>query len=85
MMPNKPCDSRTLKIINEECQSWEHMNWNETESVSPIDNEKDVMTQLAEDGDPLQVRDLEATRENEGQQPGNISFDPLFFFFLFIV
>ncbi|XP_022737338.1 uncharacterized protein LOC111290300 [Durio zibethinus] len=66
--------SKTLKIIKGECQWWEDLNWNETEwgnrpaylmrIFSPINNEKDVMTQLAEDRDLL-----EATIENEGQQP----------------
>ncbi|XWS47894.1 hypothetical protein CRYUN_Cryun13aG0025100 [Craigia yunnanensis] len=65
--------SKTLKIIKGECQWWDEMNWNEIEwgnrpnylmrKFSPIDNEKDVMTQLAEDRDLL-----EATIENEGQQ-----------------
>ncbi|XVF08869.1 hypothetical protein REPUB_Repub07fG0041300 [Reevesia pubescens] len=66
--------SKALKIIKGECQWWEDMNWNEKEwgnrpdnlmrIFSPIDNEKDVMTQLAEGRDLL-----EATIENEGKQP----------------
>ncbi|XWS60382.1 hypothetical protein CRYUN_Cryun07bG0031500 [Craigia yunnanensis] len=65
--------SKTLKIIQGECQWWEDMNWNETEwgnrpdylmrIFSPINNEKDVMTQLAENTDGL-----EAIIQNEGQQ-----------------
>ncbi|XVF49868.1 hypothetical protein PTKIN_Ptkin04bG0050500 [Pterospermum kingtungense] len=71
----KELSSKNLKIIKGECRWWEDLNWNETEwgnhpdylmrIFSPIDNEKDVMTQLAEDRDIL-----EATIKNEGQQPG---------------
>ncbi|XP_038997216.1 probable disease resistance protein At4g27220 [Hibiscus syriacus] len=65
--------SKTLKIIKGECQWWEDMNWNGVEwgsrpdylmgIFSPIDNEKDVMTQFVEDRDLLG-----ATIQNEGQQ-----------------
>ncbi|XWS60383.1 hypothetical protein CRYUN_Cryun07bG0031600 [Craigia yunnanensis] len=68
--------SKTLKIIKGECQWWEEMNWNETEwgnrpdnlmrIFSPINNEKDVMTQLTENTDLF-----EATVQNEGRQLGN--------------
>ncbi|XVF08873.1 hypothetical protein REPUB_Repub07fG0041700 [Reevesia pubescens] len=74
--------SKNLKIIEGECQWWEDMNWDKTEwgsrpdylmrIFSPIDNEKDVMTQLAEDRDLL-----EATIKNEGQQPGNCGSLPV--------
>ncbi|KAK8604078.1 hypothetical protein V6N13_096541 [Hibiscus sabdariffa] len=68
--------SKTLKIIKGECQWWwEDMNWNEMEwgsrpdylmhIFSPIDNEKDVMTQLMDDRDLL-----ETIIQNEGQQLG---------------
>ncbi|XWS47897.1 hypothetical protein CRYUN_Cryun13aG0025300 [Craigia yunnanensis] len=67
--------SKTLKIIKGECQWWEDMSWNETEwgnrpdylmrIFSPISNEKDVMTQLAENTDFS-----EATIQNEGRQLG---------------
>ncbi|KAK8993999.1 hypothetical protein V6N11_008210 [Hibiscus sabdariffa] len=68
--------SKTLKIIKGECKWWEDMNWNEMEWGNrpdylmhiffPIDNDKDVMTQLVDDGHLL-----EATIQNEGQQLGN--------------
>ncbi|KAK9034493.1 hypothetical protein V6N11_050655 [Hibiscus sabdariffa] len=68
--------SKTLKIIKGEYKWWEDMNWNETEWGNrpdylmhiffPIDNEKDVMTQLVDDGHLL-----EAIIQNEGQQLGN--------------
>ncbi|XVF49852.1 hypothetical protein PTKIN_Ptkin04bG0049600 [Pterospermum kingtungense] len=71
----KEFSSKALQIIKGECQWWEDMKWNETEWGSlpdylmhifcPIDNEKDVMTQLAENTDLF-----EATTQNEGQQPG---------------
>ncbi|XVF11706.1 hypothetical protein REPUB_Repub08aG0050800 [Reevesia pubescens] len=66
--------SKSLKIIKGEFQWWEDMNWNETEwetrphylmrLFSPINNEKDVMTQLAEICDLLE----QATVQNECQQ-----------------
>lgn len=72
--------SKTLKIIKGECKWWEGMTWNETEwgngpgylmhIFSPIDNQKDVMTQMVEGRDLL-----EATIQNEDQQLGNTSFD----------
>ncbi|XP_007037695.2 PREDICTED: disease resistance protein At4g27190 isoform X2 [Theobroma cacao] len=65
--------SKTLKIIKGELQWWEDMKWNEAEwgnrpdylmrIFSPIDKEKDVMNQLAEDRDLFEV-----TMQNEGQQ-----------------
>ncbi|GMJ05823.1 hypothetical protein HRI_004251500 [Hibiscus trionum] len=68
--------SKTLKIIKGECQWWGDMNWNETEWGSrpdylmriffPIDNEKNLMTQLVEGGHLL-----EATIQNGSQQLGN--------------
>ncbi|XP_052481550.1 uncharacterized protein LOC105764736 isoform X12 [Gossypium raimondii] len=68
--------SKTLKIIKGECEWWEGMNWNETEwgdgpgylmhIFSPIDNQKDVMTQMVEGRDPH-----EATIQNEDQQLGD--------------
>ncbi|KAH1074641.1 hypothetical protein J1N35_026969 [Gossypium stocksii] len=68
--------SKTLKIIKGECEWWEGMNWNETEwgdgpgylmhIFSPIDNQKDVMTQMVEVRDPP-----EATIQNKDQQLGD--------------
>ncbi|KAK8657752.1 hypothetical protein V6N13_035975 [Hibiscus sabdariffa] len=68
--------SKTLKTIKGECQWWEDMNWNEMEwgsrpdylmhIFSPMDNEKDVMTQLMDDRDLL-----ETIIQNEGQQLGD--------------
>ncbi|KHG27371.1 putative WRKY transcription factor 33 -like protein [Gossypium arboreum] len=68
--------SKTLKIIKGECEWWEGMDWNETEwrdgpgylmhIFSPIDNQKDVMTQMVEGRDPH-----EATIQNEDQQLGD--------------
>ncbi|MFQ6660056.1 hypothetical protein Gotur_028694 [Gossypium turneri] len=68
--------SKNLKIIKGECEWWEGMNWNETEwgdgpgylmhIFSPIDNQKDVMTQMVEGRDPH-----EATIQNEDQQLGD--------------
>ncbi|XP_021285514.1 disease resistance protein At4g27190-like [Herrania umbratica] len=73
--------SKTLKIIKAELQWWEDMKWNEAEwgnrpdylmrIFSPIDKEKDVMTQLAEDRDLFEV-----TMQNEGQQLGNCGSSP---------
>ncbi|XP_017973861.1 PREDICTED: disease resistance protein At4g27190 isoform X2 [Theobroma cacao] len=67
--------SKTLKIIKGELQWWEDMKWNEAEwgirpdylvrIFSPIDKEKDVMTQLAEDRDIFEV-----TTQNKSQQQG---------------
>ncbi|GMJ00062.1 hypothetical protein HRI_003675400 [Hibiscus trionum] len=75
-MSKMELSSKTLKIIKGECQWWEDMNWNEAEwgnrpdylmrIFSPIDNEKDVMTQLVEHKDLLG-----ATIQNEGQQQGD--------------
>ncbi|XVF49832.1 hypothetical protein PTKIN_Ptkin04bG0047800 [Pterospermum kingtungense] len=72
----KEFSSKNLRIIKGECQWWEALNWKETEwgnqpdhlmrIFSPIDSEKDVMTQLAENRDPLEV-----TVENEGLEPDN--------------
>ncbi|PPD69527.1 hypothetical protein GOBAR_DD33590 [Gossypium barbadense] len=65
--------SKTLKIIKGGCEWWEGMNWNETEwgdgpgylmhIFSPIDNQKDLMTQMVEGRDLLEV-----TIQNEDQQ-----------------
>ncbi|XVF49845.1 hypothetical protein PTKIN_Ptkin04bG0048900 [Pterospermum kingtungense] len=82
--------SKSLKIIKGECQWWENLNWNETEwgsrpdylmrIFSPVNNEKDVMTQLAEKTDLF-----EATIQNEGQQLGIIYLLILLFSFLLII
>ncbi|KAK8604596.1 hypothetical protein V6N13_099532 [Hibiscus sabdariffa] len=75
-MSKMELSSKTLKVIKGECQWWDNMNWNEAEwgtrpdylmrIFSPIDNEKDVMTQLVED----RVL-LGATTQNEDQQQAN--------------
>ncbi|GMJ00063.1 hypothetical protein HRI_003675500 [Hibiscus trionum] len=72
-MSKMELSNKNLKMIKGECQWWEDMNWNVAEwgnrpdylmcIFSPIDNEKDVMTQLVEDKDLLG-----ATIQNEGQQ-----------------
>ncbi|XVF49872.1 hypothetical protein PTKIN_Ptkin04bG0050900 [Pterospermum kingtungense] len=72
-MSKMELSSKNLKIIRGECQWWEDLNWNETEwgscpdylmpIFSPINNKKDVMTQLAENTDFF-----EATMQKEGQE-----------------
>ncbi|XVF49830.1 hypothetical protein PTKIN_Ptkin04bG0047600 [Pterospermum kingtungense] len=76
IISKKELSSKTLKIIKGECQWWEDLNWNETEwgsrpdylthIFSPINNEEDVMTQLAEN-----TNLSEATVHNEEQRIGN--------------
>ncbi|OMO67972.1 hypothetical protein CCACVL1_20158 [Corchorus capsularis] len=67
--------SKTLKIIKGECQWWEDIKWNETEwgnrpdylmrIFSPINNEEEVMTQIAKDGFSFEAK---AMIQNESQQ-----------------
>ncbi|KAK8537649.1 hypothetical protein V6N12_043801 [Hibiscus sabdariffa] len=72
-MSKMELSSKSLKMIKGECKWWEDMNWNVAGwenrpdylmlIFSPMDTEKDVMTQLVEDKDLLG-----ATIQNEGQQ-----------------
>ncbi|XVE56739.1 hypothetical protein DITRI_Ditri04bG0035100 [Diplodiscus trichospermus] len=65
--------SKRLKMIKGECRWWEAMNWNETEwgdqpdylmrIFSPVNNDKDVMTQMAEN-----TCLSEGTVQNESRQ-----------------
>ncbi|XP_021296567.1 disease resistance protein At4g27190-like [Herrania umbratica] len=72
-LSKRELSSKQLKMIKGESQWWEDIKWNETDwgtrpdylmhSFSPVNNEEDVMTELAGDKDLS-----EATIKNEGQQ-----------------
>ncbi|XVF49860.1 hypothetical protein PTKIN_Ptkin04bG0050100 [Pterospermum kingtungense] len=75
--------SETLKVIKGECQLWKDMNWNETEwgscpdyltrIFSPINDERDVMTQLVEDTDLFEFRIQEEGQQLEVKIPPQVS------------
>ncbi|KAK8662134.1 hypothetical protein V6N13_091722 [Hibiscus sabdariffa] len=74
ILSKRELSSKALKTIKGENQWWEGIKWNETDwgtqpdylvnMFSPINNEKDVMTQFLEGGDII----FEASARNEGQQ-----------------
>ncbi|XP_017984041.1 PREDICTED: disease resistance protein At4g27190 isoform X2 [Theobroma cacao] len=72
-LSKRELSSKQLKMIKGESHWWEDIEWNETEwgtrpdylmhIFSPVNNEEDVMTELAQDKDLS-----EATIKNEGQK-----------------